>query len=542
MKTKIIISILILSFFPLSIIHSQNIERPKLVVGIIVDQMRYDFLTRYMPYYSDNGFKRLVAGGTNFTYAHFNYSLTSTGPGHSSVYSGTTPYYHGIIGNDWFDRSIGKNVNCVEDTSMNSVGSNDKEGHVSPRRLQATTITDELKLATFGAAKVISVSLKDRSAVLPGGHMPDGAYWFDNKTGDFITSSYYMNSLPKWVVDFNKRKLADMYLNKEWNLSLPESEYRINAPDESNYEKDIFNEGKTSFPHLFGNVKDNSKYNALEQTPFCNSIVKEIAKAALVNENLGKGTSTDFLCVSFSSTDKVQHAYGSNSYETEDTYIKLDSTIADLLNALDKQVGKNNYLLFLTADHAGNTTPSLLKEKNLPTGGLNTLEFRKKVEAFLKLKYGSDKILEQVINKQIYLNRDFIKKNNLNIHEIEQTVADYMRENFPAITTICTRDFLEGKSAARIPVSMILNGFNPVVSGDIFYEIRPGYLPTFESKGTNHGSPYTYDTHVPLIFYGWHVSKEIRNEPVYIVDIAATLANMLTITEPSACIGIPLLK
>ena len=304
----------------------------------------------------------------------------------------------------------------------------------------------------------------------------------------------------------------------------------------------MFNEGKTSFPHSFAKLKSGSKYDALEQTPYCNSIVKEIAKAALVNENLGKGKSTDFLSVSFSSTDKVQHAYGSNSFETQDTYVKLDSTIADLLNALDHQVGKGNYLLFLTADHAGNTTPAMLRDKNLPTGGLNTLEFRKNVKAFLKVKYGSDDIVEQVINKQIYLNRTIIKNNHLDIHEVERSISDYIRYNFPVITTICTRDFLEGKTASRIPQNMILNGYNPIFSGDIAYEIRPGYMPTFEDKGTNHGSPYTYDTHVPLIFYGWHIATATNNSPVYTVDIAATLASLLTITEPSACLGIPLIN
>ena len=540
MKLKLYLNFLLISF--LFTVNIQSQDRPKLIVGIVVDQMRYDYLYRFMPYYGNDGFKRLLAEGTNFSFAHFNYSLTSTGPGHSTIYTGTTPFYHGIIGNDWYDKNQKKTVNCVEDLTVASIGSHDKEGMVSPRKLLATTITDELKLATYGTAKVISVSLKDRAAILPGGHMPNGAYWYDGETGNFITSSYYMNALPNWVGNFNKRKLADKYLTESWNLSLPDSDYMINAPDNASDEKDIFDEGKTSFPHKFDKLNSDSKYGALENTPFCNTIVKECAKAALINEDLGKDSVTDFLAVSFSSTDKVQHAYGSNSFETEDTYIKLDSTIADFLKSLDKQVGKGNYLLFLTADHAGSITPEFLKEHNLPTGGLNTGSSFDSLRKFVEKKFGDKNIIENISNRQIFLNRKVIEEKNLNIHELELSISDFLRDTFPAITTICTRDFLEGRTASRVPQNMILNVFNPTLSGDIIFDLQPGYLPNFETKGTNHGSPYTYDTHVPLIFYGWHIMKERINTPVYTVDIAPTIADLIHITEPSACIGIPLLK
>ena len=251
MKSKFIIGFFILSFFSNIIIYSQPVPRPKLVVGIVIDQMRFDYLYRFKPYYGQNGFNRLMNNGTNFTFAHFNYVPTFTAPGHSSIYTGSTPFYHGMIANDWYDKSEKKIIYCVSDSTERSIGSNDNQGAMSPKRLLVTTITDQLKLATHGASKVISISLKDRAAILPGGHMANAAYWYDNKTGDFISSSYYMKSLPKWVDDFNNKKFADIYLSGEWDLFRPVSDYKISAPDESPYEGDIFSEGKTSFPHSF---------------------------------------------------------------------------------------------------------------------------------------------------------------------------------------------------------------------------------------------------------------------------------------------------
>ena len=542
MKNRIAgFTVIILCLLTLQL-YSQTLKRPKLVVGIIVDQMRYDYLYRFYNYYGNDGFKRLMNHGSNFTYAHFNYIPTYTGPGHSSVYTGTTPFYHGIIGNDFFDKKSGKMIYCVSDTTEKTIGSNDDEGEMSPKRLMATTITDQIKLATNGKSKVISISLKDRAAVLPGGHWANAAYWYDSKTGGFITSSYYMKALPSWVENFNNEKLADKYLSKGWKLFKPEADYQNTAPDNSPFENDVFNEGKTTFPHSFSNVKQNEKYGVLETSPYGNQIVEEFVKAALKNEDLGKGKETDFLAVSFSSTDYVGHAYGNYSYELEDTYLRLDAQIADLLKALDNQVGKGNYLLFFTADHAVLDTPGYLKEHRLPTGELGYKKAIDSLNAFTIRSFGDKNLIENISNNQIFFNRQVIKEKNLNIHKVEQTYADYLRDTFPAIASIFTRDDLEKQTANRTTTNLTLNGFNPARSGDIAITLQPGYLMSFMKKGTTHGAPYTYDTHVPMIFYGWHVPTQIVNKPVYIVDIAATVASLLNITEPSACIGIPLIK
>jgi predicted AlkP superfamily pyrophosphatase or phosphodiesterase len=541
MKNKILFFSLLMLLVVMNVFLSAR-EKPKLVVGIIVDQMRFDYLYRFQKYYGPDGFNRLMNSGSNFTFAHYNYSQTSTALGHATIYTGTTPFYHGIIGNDWYDRTLGKRTSSVNDPTEKTIGSNDSEGLASPRRLLSTTITDQLKLDSGGKSKIISVSLKDRSAVLPGGHIADQVYWYNIKTGEFISSSYYMNSLPEWLIKFNNKKLINTYITMPWTLSRPETDYVTNNPDESRYEEDVFNEGRTSFPHSLKNIKEDQKTRVIESTPFGNKIVAELAKAAIEGENLGNGKTTDFLAISFSSTDIIAHAYGSFSYEVEDTYVKLDETIADILKTLDNKIGKGNYLLFLTADHAAMDTPAFAKEKKLPSGGLSSDKVVETLKSFTAQKYGVDNLIENYSNRQIFLNKNIIRDKNLNLHEIEQAVADWLRNNFEMISTICTRDQLEGKFPTREPINAILNGFNPAISGDLAFDMKPGLLPRVQEKGTTHGSAYSYDTHVPLIFYGWHVPQQTVNAPVYTVDIAATIANLLKIMEPSACIGIPLIK
>jgi predicted AlkP superfamily pyrophosphatase or phosphodiesterase len=542
MKIKIFFTSCILLVLSINLVYSQPVQRPKLVVGIVVDQMRFEYLYRFKQFYGSNGFNRLMNSGTNFTFAHFNYVPTFTAPGHSSIYTGTTPFYHGIIGNEWYDKSAKKIIYCVSDTLVNSIGSSDDAGAMSPKRLLASTITDQLKLATNGASKVISISLKDRAAILPGGHMADAAYWFDNRTGDFISSSYYMKSLPKWVDDFNSKKLANKYLSGKWELSAPASAYQISLPDEAPYEYDVFAEGKSSFPHSFSKVDSASKYEVLETTPFGNQIVEEIAKSALVNENLGKGESTDFLAVSFSSTDYIGHAYGTNSFELEDTYLRLDGQIADLLQALDDQVGKDNYVLFLTADHAALITPGYLARQRMPTGELNSTRAMDSLKTFSMRKFNRQNLIENFSNGQIFLNHGLIKKNNLDIHKVMMEFSDYISETFPAVSGVFTRDDLEKQIGYRTNPSLVINGFNSKRSGDIVITLNPGYLINTLGAGTTHGAQYAYDTHVPVLFYGWHIPAQTVNAPVYTVDIAPTIADLLKITEPDGSMGIPLLK
>lgn len=539
MKTKIIFFSLTLSL--VSFLFAQS-QRPKLVVGIVVDQMRFTDLYRYYDFYSTNGFKKLLSEGSNFTYAHYNYELTSTGPGHASIYTGTTPFFHGIIGNDFYDKRNNRMLNCVQDDNSNGVGTTNSNGKKSPVNLLSSTITDELKLFTNKKSKVFSVSIKDRGAIIPAGHMADGAFWYDNKIGKYVTSDYYMNQLTSWVKNYNDKNFVENFLSSDWNLLLNKSFYEINSPDESSYEKDLFKEGKTSFPHSFNNLTNQEKYNAFQFTPFANQTVLELAIEAVKNENLGADEITDFLAISFSTSDLMAHELGNYSYELMDIYLRIDKNISELLTFLDNYVGKGNYILFLTSDHAGIETPAYLKDNKMPVGGIGTDRVSDSIKAFAKRNFKSEEIIENFSNRQIFLNYNFIRKANLDLSGVQNEFAQYLRETFYEIQSVFTRDNLETQIASRTSNNTILNGWNPSRSGDIAFNLLPGYLNNFIEKGTTHGSGYNYDTHIPLIFYGWNIPAQTVNKPVYVVDIAATLASLMMINEPNACIGIPVLE
>ena len=541
MKRLLILTHLLVLIFTFNL-NSQNLEQPKLVVGIVVDQMRFTDLYRYYDLYTEGGFKRLLNKGSNFTNAHYNYLPTNTGPGHASIYTGTTPYYHGIINNDFYDRTLKKSIYCVNDPDVKSVGSNDDEGKKSPKYLLSTTITDALKLFTNKKSKVISISIKDRGAILPAGHLADGVYWYNFKSGDFISSTYYMKELPVWVKDFNNKKIPDKYLSGEWNLLLDKKFYEINSPDESAYEPDFFKEGKRSFPHSFKNLSADEKYNAFAFTPFIHDMMLEFTKSAIKNENLGKNSVPDFLAISFSSTDLIGHTWGNYSYELMDTYLRLDRQLADLLNFLDKEIGEKNYLLFLTSDHGAVETPAYLRDNKIPTGELQNSKILDSLKAFSNRKYGTDKIIEYYSYGFVYLDRNVLEKSNLDYLKIEKEISKYLRDVFPEIQTIATRSELENSTASRDNDNLILNGWHPSKSADIIFNLRPGYLFRFLERGTTHGTSYTYDTHIPLILYGWKIPKQEVNDKVFIVDIAPTIANLLKITQPNACIGQPLIK
>ncbi|MGE5861734.1 MAG: alkaline phosphatase PafA [Ignavibacteria bacterium] len=524
-----------------SIILPQKNNVPKLIVGIVVDQMRFDYTTRFYNNFGNDGLKRLLNEGTNFTFTHYNYVPTVTGPGHATVYTGTSPFYHGIINNTWFDKTEKRQVYCTEDSTVHGAGTGGNEGKQSPKRLLTTTITDQLKIASSGKAKVISISIKDRGAILPGGQSADAAYWYEHSTGRFISSSYYMEHLPKWMDEFNHKKLPDIYLSQSWELSLPLTEYTVSTKDETTYEEDVFAEGKVSFPHNFNKLDSISKYGKLITTPFGNQLLAELAKAVIKNENMGKNSFTDFLAVSFSSPDYIGHAYGPNSVEVQDMYIKFDKQIEEFLNYLDTEVGAGNYLLFLTADHGVAENTDFLKGLKIHAGSLNLQKFIDSLKSFLKGNYGDENILEGIYGRQIFFNKAEIAKRNLKLAEIERAVKDYLYA-LPEVSQVFTRGELEKESASRTSANLILNGFNFYRSGDIAFELQPDYLTSYSGKGTTHSTKYSYDTHVPLIFFGWHIPKKTINDPVYIVDIAPTIANLLGIIEPNACIGIPIIK
>ena len=519
-------------------VKSNEFERPKLVVGIVVDQMRYDYISRFWNGYSEGGFKRLVKEGFNFKNNHYNYAPTSTGPGHASVYTGTTPASHGIIGNDWYDKEIGASVYCAADNTYASVGTASAAGQMSPKQLLTTTISDQLKLHTQSRSKVIAIALKDRGAVLPGGHTADAAYWFHGKEeGSWISSTFYMETLPSWVTQFNS-KVPQQY-KKPWDLLKSEKAYIQSGSDKNNYEGAYRGETAAVFPHdLVSLWEANGAYDILKATAYGNSLTADFALAALKGENLGKGVDTDFLAISFSSTDYVGHQFGVNSREIEDTYYRLDLDLERLLKALDAQVGPGNYSLFLTADHAAVQVPSYLKDLKIPSGYFDSKVFMEKLNAYVADQFGSEDLIENISNYQVFLNRGLVAQLDIDLKGMQEDLAQFILQDSAVERTYTAHQMWGGEYTKGIPY-ILQNGYNPKRSGDVLFVLKPAVI-SYSRTGSTHGSPQIYDTHTPLLFYGKGFKRGASYERSEIPDIAPTLAAMLGIAFPNGTTGKPL--
>lgn len=526
-------------------LHAQGIvDRPKLVVGIVVDQMRQEYLLRYHPKFGNDGFRRLMSDGYMLKNAHYNYVPTYTGPGHASIYTGTTPAIHGIIGNDWYEKVSGKMVNCVEDNRFDGAGAPSVNGKVAPTRLMSTTITDELKLFTNKRAKVIGVAIKDRGAVLPAGHMADGAYWFDKSNGKFISSTFYMEKLPDWVQQFNKKNLAEIYLTQDWKTLLPIDQYTESGPDLSPYERKFSGKDKTVFPYDLKTLrKANGDFDFVNMTPFGNDLVTEMAKAALAGENMGKDAITDFLCVSYSSTDYLGHAMGPRAVEVEDMYLRLDRNIADLLKKLDQEVGPNNYVVFLSADHAAADVPQFLRDNKVPAGYFSQERTLAELKEFLEGYFPGKNLIANFSNEQVFLNHEAFsgspKTTGLDYFIVTELIGKFLMTR-EGVANYYTEGVLrQGRFDEEGPKGLVIRGFHPKRSGDIMVVLEPGWLNQGSITGTTHGSSYTYDTHVPILFYGRGVKKGSSTRPHSVTDIAPTLSMLLNISLPSGATGKP---
>jgi predicted AlkP superfamily pyrophosphatase or phosphodiesterase len=521
---------------------STKLNRPKLVVGIVVDQMRYDYLYRYWDKYGEGGFKRLLLSGFSYENTHYNYVPTYTGPGHASIYTGTTPAIHGIVGNDWYDRTTALNRYCAEDKNVNSVGSTSVWGQMSPKNLLTTTITDQLRLATNMQAKVIGVCFKDRGAILPAGHTANAAYWYDGTNGDWITSTYYMDALPAWVQAFNARKLSEKYLSQAWTPLLPLAAYTESTPDDNEFEKPFAGEERPVFPHDLARLRGSS-FDILRSTPFGNTFTKDFAIETIRAEKMGKGSVTDFLALSFSATDYVGHQFGPNSIEAQDTYLRLDQDLAQFLKFLDAELGKNQYLVFLTADHGAAPVPAYSQSVRVPAGSIAPREMQDSVQQFLQQQYGPGNWVLSFINRQLYLNHALLAAKKLNLADMAAKIAAYL-QHFEGVQQVTPASTLSGRSQDSGLDSYIQRGLQPQRSGDVIVTLLPGWFEGYqgkEMKGTTHGSSNAYDTHVPLVWYGWQVKKGASSARVSITDIAPTLAQWLRILEPNGTTGHPLL-
>ena len=539
MRTKIFLSICY--FILLSGCTDTHVtkkqKKSKLVIGIVIDQMRYDYLTRFTDKYGEDGFKRILKGGFSLENAHYNFIPTYTAVGHASIFTGATPSNHGIISNNWYDKYLKKTIYCVDDENYKTIGNDGNGGKKSPYRMLTTTITDQLHLAQNMKGKTIGIAIKDRSAILPAGHTANAAYWFDGgKQGTWISSSFYMDELPEWVHTFNTSGKADAYLSKPWETLYDIATYTESIADDNNFEALFKGEEKPVFPHKIPELRSkNNNYSILKAIPAGNSITADFAKAAIIGENLGKSEATDFLTVSFSSTDYVGHQYGVASKETQDTYLRLDKDLASFFSFLDTEIGKGNYTLFLTADHAAVQTPSYLQSVKIPAQYFKSKKFEAFVKDITKKYFNADELVEKISNYQIFLNKEKINSLKLDANSVAQKIADEVL-NFDGIYKSVTARTLQTTTFTNGILNSLQHGYNQKYSGDVLLIPNPSTI-SYGKKGTTHGSGYSYDTHIPVIFYGNGIKKGTSKRKYEIIDIAPTIANILQIEFPNGSTG-----
>ncbi|WP_263601329.1 alkaline phosphatase PafA [Chryseobacterium sp. PET-29] len=520
-------------------IKNSRLERPKLVVGLVVDQMRWDYLYRYYNKYGNDGFKRLLNTGYSLNNVHIPYIPTVTALGHTCIYTGSVPAIHGIAGNDWTDKETGKNVYCTTDESVTPVGTtNTKVGSHSPKNLWSTTISDELRMATNFQGKVIGVSLKDRASILPAGHNPNGAFWFDDSTGDFITSSWYMNDLPQWVKAFNAQKMPEKLVANGWSTLLPIDQYTESSPDNSAWEGLLGSAKTPVFPYsnLASDYKD--KKDNIRYTPFGNTLTLKLAEAAVEGEKLGSDDVVDMLAVNLASTDYAGHKFGPNSIEVEDVYLRLDQDLAKFFNYLDSKVGKGQYTVFLSADHGGAHSVGFLQEHKITTGFFGD-GMEKNMNDKLKEKFGVDKLINAIDNYQIYFDRKLLKEHKLDLDVVRDFTVEEI-ENDPNDLYAVSVTKVQQSTIPEPIKQRIINGINRQRSGDIQLISHDSMLPPYSKTGTTHSVWNSYDSHIPLIFMGWGIQHGESNKAYFMTDIAPTVSSLLKIQFPSGNIGNPI--
>lgn len=505
-------------------IDPSKTERPKLIIGLVVDQMRWDYLYRYYDRYAENGgFKRLLNNGFSCENAFVNYLPSVTACGHAAIFTGSVPAVNGITGNDWWDYKLNDFLYCSADDSVNTVGSNTASGKMSPRNLLVTTIGDELKIATNSRSQVFGIALKDRGAILPAGHSADAAYWYDDKTGDWISSTYYMNVLPAWVTAINNRKVVDSCYRQGWKLLYPFETYTQSYTN------------KVSFGYdLTGNIGRN--YGFLRVIPQGNSLTISMAESLIENEKLGLDDAADLLTISFSTPDYTAHTFGPNSIEAEDVFLRLDKELGEFFDYLDNRIGKNQYLLFLTADHGGAHVPSFLKMNHIPAGNVAVETIYNELNSLLGEKYKVQNLCMAVANYQVYLDRDSIAKHQLNLDLVGKFCIDYLLKQ-PGIENAFLQKDIDKITIPSKLKEMVRAGYYESRSGDIQLIFQPQWIEGWMGGGTTHGVFNPYDTHIPLLFYGWNIKPGKLYKEVNITDIAPTVSSLLNIQMPSGNTG-----
>ena len=517
---------------------SSDIPRPKLVVGIMVDQMRWDYLYRYYERYGNGGFKRMLNEGFSCENAYINYIPSVTGIGHSTVYTGSVPAIHGITGNDWIIQSTGKTMYCAADSTVSTVGSNSESaGKMSPKNMLVPSMTDELRLATNFRSKVIAIASKDRGSILPGGHTANAAYWYDGGSGNWISSTYYMKTLPSWVSKFNDQKFAEKYLKQDWNTLYPINTYLQSSKDDVPYEGRFSGMSSSTFP-VKTSAMLSSGLGLITSTPYGSSLTLDLAKAAVDNEGLGADAITDFLAISVSSPDYIGHQFGPNSIEVEDTYLRLDRDLAILFSHLDTKVGKGNYTVFLTADHAVQHNSGFLADNKISTGVFESSSVLKKLNTVLQAEFKVKDLALSFSNYAVSLNNEAIAVNKLSEGSIKNITIEFLKKQEGVAFAVDIAN-AQNSTIPAVYKEKIINGYHPERSGVIQIVLEPAWYSgsSARSTGATHGTLNPADTHIPMVFMGWGIKPGKTNTSYNMTDIAPTISGLLHIQEPNGNIG-----
>ena len=524
--------LLILFLLPVGIAEGTDYpRRPKLVLIIVIDQLRYDYLVRFRQQFVEGGFNLLLSGGANFADCRYDYATTTTGPGHATLFTGAYPNVHGIIGNEWYDRSLRRQVQCIEDLATKLVSEPDGAGAApgfSPHYLIGTTLGDELRAATDFRSKVVAISLKERAAVLMGGHSPSAAYWYDPGLARFVSSTYYMPTLPAWVAQFNANWPAKPYCDGVWKALAEIPGAGGNVLSEFRAEP--------------GESCPDPKFLAwLQHTPYMNEIELAFAQEAVRDQHLGQGSDTDLLAISLSVNDSIGHAYGPYSPQVADATLRTDRYLSDFFAELDKLVGLKNIWIALSADHGVAPNPEFIEDRKWGPGKAQLVLVRDAVEKGMASAFGPGRWVEAMAVPYLYLDSDALEKHHIQARQAEE-VAATAAASAPGVMAAFTRTQLLTGSLPSSPLARAAsNSFNPRGGGDVFVVLSPYAVPASSPKGTTHGSPWSYDSQVPLLLWGSAFRPGVYFSPCQPIDLAATLAATLGLTQPSGSQGSPLL-
>lgn len=515
-------------------------ERPSLIVGIVVDGMKSEWIDKFWNLFGEGGFKKLVRQGARYTDVNVPFLLADLGSSTASISTGAPPALHGIVSEKWFNRLTREEIQCTGDFHVKSVGTVELASRQSPGNLLAPTIGDCLIQSSGFTGLTVSVSLSPEASILLGGHLSNACYWHDMSSGSWVTSSHFRNELPTWVVQFNQRNTSANYLTREWDLMLADNLYKACLPDDNQFETGFFNQFRT-FPYKMNRLRKESlsqDYEILHKVPYGNSLVTDFAITACLSERLGKDANPDILWISYTVINELNLLFGPDSREVADAMLRLDMDIQRLIYQTEESVGKNNTLIFLTSTHGTAADPDYSRALKLPGGFFRYRNAMALLNSYLSAIYGDGNWIESYINHQVYLNEALIDQKKESFQVIQDQASRFLT-HFEGVARAIPADRLINGALTQSWGDLVQNSYQPDRTGDILIILQPGWIEE-DNHDSDSGSPYPYDRQVPLVWYGWKVRPALIERPVSILDIAPTIARSIMIARPEASTGSPL--